>query len=137
MSEFRVDPAGLRSHAGHLGEVSSGVALAVDASGQSSISDGSLGVMIGPLVVGALGLAEGLARSALRSAGESVERLAGELVAMAADFGASDGEVSAVFDATAAGESGSVPVASGVRSSSSGDGNPRVSPNLISRMGPV
>lgn len=135
MSEFQVDPVGLRSHAGHLGEVSSGVALAVDASSQSSISDGSLGVMIGPLVVGALGLAETVARSALRAAGESVDRLAGELTAMAADFGASDGEVAAVFEATATGESG--PVAPGVRSSSSADGNPRISPALISRMGPV
>ena len=135
MSEFQVDPAGLRSHAGHLGEVSSGVALAVDASGQSSISDGSLGMMIGPLVVGALGVAEALARSALQSAGESVDRLADELTGMAADFGASDGDVSAAFDATATGESG--PVAPGVRSSSSGGGNPRISPALISRMGPV
>lgn len=136
MSEFRVDPVGLRSHAGHLGEVSAGVALGVDASGRSSISDGSLGVMIGPLVVGALGLVETVARSALRSVGGSVDRLAGELVAMAADFGASDGEVSAAFDAVAVGDSGPVSVASGGWSSS-GDGSPRVSPDLISRMGPV
>lgn len=87
---LQVSPEGLRSHAGHLGQVSDAVGQALDAAGQASISDGCLGMMIGPLITPPLLLVEELARLAISSSGDAVERLATQVQEVAADFEASE-----------------------------------------------
>ena len=83
---LQVSPEGLRSHAGHLGQVSDAVGQALDAAGQASISDGCLGMMIGPLITPPLLLVEELAKLAISSSGDAVERLATQVQEVAADF---------------------------------------------------
>jgi len=87
---LQVSPEGLRSHAGHLGQVSDAVEQALDAAGQASISDGCLGMMIGPLITPPLLLVEELARLAISSSGNTVERLATQVQEVAADFETSE-----------------------------------------------
>lgn len=87
---LQVSPEGLRSHAGHLGQVSDAVEQALDAAGQASITDGCLGMMIGPLITPPLLLVEELARLAISSSGDAVERLATQVQEVAADFEASE-----------------------------------------------
>lgn len=87
---LQVSPEGLRSHAGHLGQVSDAVGQALDAAGQASISDGCLGMMIGPLITPPLLLVEELAKLAISSSGDAVERLATQVQEVAADFEASE-----------------------------------------------
>ena len=90
MDGLQVSPEGLRSHAGHLGQVSDAVEQALDAAGQASITDGCLGMMIGPLITPPLLLVEELARLAISSSGDAVERLATQVQEVAADFEASE-----------------------------------------------
>ncbi|GEM_PF-1178271 len=134
MSEFQISPEGLRTHANHLGEVRDGVELAVEASGEASISDGSLGMMIGPLVVGGLWLAETAACAVIGAAGDSVDRLAEQVREVAADFESSDQAVGEDFSGVQD-EIDTVPVAPGVSSQPAPNVNPRVSVNIFSRMG--
>lgn len=87
---LQISPEGLRSHAGHLRQVSDAVGQALDAAGQASISDGCLGMMIGPLITPPLLLVEEIARLAISSSGDTVERLATQVQEVAADFEASE-----------------------------------------------
>ena len=80
---LQVSPEGLRSHAGHLRQVSDAVGQALDAAGQASITDGCLGMMIGPLITP-------IARLAISSSGDTVERLATQVQEVAADFETSE-----------------------------------------------
>lgn len=68
---LQVSPEGLRSHASHLGQVSDAVAQALDAAGQASITDGCLGMMIGPLITPPLLLVEEIAKLAISSSGNT------------------------------------------------------------------
>ena len=97
MIEFEVYPSDLRAHAGHVEQVSSDVKLAVDASQQASLTDGSLGLMVGPLITGALLIAETAARAALTSSGDAVDRLAQQVREMADDYEAADAEIGDTF----------------------------------------
>ena len=87
---LQISPEGLRSHAGHLRQVSDAVGQALDAAGQASISDGCLGMMIGPLITPPLLLVEEIARLAISSSGNAVERLATQVQEVAADFETSE-----------------------------------------------
>ena len=87
---LQVSPEGLRSHAGHLRQVSDAVAQALDAAGQASITDGCLGMMIGPLITPPLLLVEEIAKLAISSSGNTVERLATQVQEVAADFETSE-----------------------------------------------
>ncbi|MDO5092665.1 MAG: type VII secretion target [Propionibacteriaceae bacterium] len=128
MTGFEVSPEGLRSHASHLGEVSDAVALASDACGQASITDGSLGMMIGPLVVSPLWVAESAAGLTVSSAGDAVDRLATEVQQAAGDFETTDEGIgqdySSTRDPVLASPTGSSP-----------NVNPRISKNIALRMG--
>ena len=90
MDGLQISPEGLRSHAGHLRQVSDAVGQALDAAGQASISDGCLGMMIGPLITPPLLLVEEIAKLAISSSGNTVERLATQVQEVAADFEASE-----------------------------------------------
>jgi len=129
VGEFQVSPTDLRSHAAHLGQISQGVSVAADAAGQASISDGSLGKMIGPLVVGPLMSAEAIAGSTIESAGDTLKRLAEQLKEMAQDFEVSESDIEQSF------RNMDIPIASGISNTSSGQNNPRISSNLIRRLG--
>ena len=87
---LQISPEGLRSHAGHLRQVSDAVGQALDAAGQASITDGCLGMMIGPLITPPLLLVEEIAKLAISSSGDTVERLATQVQEVAADFEASE-----------------------------------------------
>ena len=87
---LQISPEGLRSHAGHLRQVSDAVAQAHDAAGQASITDGCLGMMIGPLITPPLLLVEEIAKLAISSSGNTVERLATQIQEVAADFETSE-----------------------------------------------
>jgi len=87
---LQISPEGLRSHAGHLRQVSDAVGQALDAAGQASITDGCLGMMIGPLITPPLLLVEEIARLAISSSGDTVERLATQVQEVAADFETSE-----------------------------------------------
>ena len=87
---LQISPEGLRSHASHLGQVSDAVGQALDAAGQASITDGCLGMMIGPLITPPLLLVEEIAKLAISSSGNTVERLATQVQEVAADFETSE-----------------------------------------------
>ena len=87
---LQVSPEGLRSHASHLRQVSDAVGQALDAAGQASITDGCLGMMIGPLITPPLLLVEEIARLAISSSGDTVDRLATQVQEVAADFETSE-----------------------------------------------
>lgn len=87
---LQVSPEGLRSHASHLRQVSDAVEQALDAAGQASITDGCLGMMIGPLITPPLLLVEEIAKLAISSSGNTVERLATQVQEVAADFETSE-----------------------------------------------
>lgn len=133
MSELQVSPTGLRTHAGHLGEVAAGVDLAQDAAGQASITDGSLGMLIGPLVIPPFLLAETVAKTTISSASDAVERLAEQLQQTAEDFEGNESGIGKTFDETR--DSIDAPVASGVSGEPSPNVNPRVSINIARRLG--
>ena len=137
MDGFGVSPEGLRSHAGHLGQVSDAVGQALDAAGQSNISDGCLGMMIGPLITPALLLVEQLAGTAISSSGDAVERLATQVREVAADFEASEASVRNDFTSTdipAYTSSSPSSTVSATPSATSGAGR-GYSPGLAARMG--
>ena len=129
---LQVSPEGLRSHAGHLGQVSDAVGQALDAAGQASISDGCLGMMIGPLITPPLLLVEELARLAISSSGDAVERLATQVQEVAADFEASETGTMQDFRNTDIPTHGSPTTATPSTTSSTSHG---YSANLAARMG--
>ncbi|MDO5093247.1 MAG: type VII secretion target [Propionibacteriaceae bacterium] len=122
MTGFNLSPTGLRSHAGHLGEITSGVELALDASNEANyLADNSLGIMVGPLVVGPLLAVENVARGVMRSAASAVDRLGQQLRETATDFETTDDDIGATFEGTPS------PTPVGPVENT----NPRITPNIF------
>lgn len=135
MSELQISPENLRSHAGHLGQICDAVDQAVDAAGQSSISDGSLGMMIGPLIIAPLLMAENLAGIAISSSGEAVSRLADQVREVAADFESSESGTKQDFQNTEIPTYGGGSYNAPAASQSTGGTGRGYSPSLAARMG--